>query len=359
MHEHNIIVSFVHGYENLDLNISDSVRPALWNITGSNSSVYSYIFPRNPEDFHELDGIVWGKPPLVNAKKFKKLPRFGFTGLQQHGNCLYAGSWNAVYEIDPESFTLKRIISNQLMSDLHGIWVDNHAIITVLTNQDTIVLSDFEGNIIEHFTIDSDLTVHRNDSLPEIDWRFVSKQYRGSCGRWHFNYVQRFEDEIWLTSRSASCFVVLNLTTRKAHLRLMNLCTPVLLHDGAKYNDKFFFTSIDGKVIIAEDGSFGNKIQRTKEKVDNPGLYRRDLISTVIRLEETEVGREPNWCRGLSCMDNIIYVTIDGRYGSDLSFGVLGLKEDGCLTLNKRLNWAEIGDEKELRYVTGFDVCLS
>lgn len=354
---HSATVSFVHGYENLDLNIPGKERPALWHIENGDSNVYKYFFPRNPSDFIEVDSIFSGTLPLKSAKDFKKLPRFGFTGLQKIENRIYAGSWNAVYEINAENFELKRIISNQLMSDLHGIHADSQGIITILTSQDTIVFSDFDGNIIDHFSVDRSLNVYKENNLIETDWRFVSKQFRGSCGYWHFNYVQRFGNEIWLTSRSACCFVVIDIPTHKAHLRLMNLCTPALLHDGLKYKEKYYFTSIDGKILIVEDGNLTDKRQRENENADNIGLYHRDLIANVIRLSETSLGREPNWCRGIACKDNIIYVSIDGRYDTDLSFGLIALKEDsGEILFNYRLKWSEIGNEEDIRYVTGFDV---
>lgn len=353
---HNIVVSFVHGYEDQDLRISGEDRPALLKIANGKSRVYKYVFPRNPADFGNIGHVLSGTRPLESARDFKKLPRFGFTGLRKYGGCFYAGSYNGVYEIDAATLELRRIISNELMSNPHGISVDGNGIITILTSKDTLVLSDFDGNIIDHYMISNDLTVHKDEKLPEIDWRFISKQFTGSCGYWHFNYVQRFGSEIWLTSRSASCFVVLNLKTRKAHLRLMNLLTPVLLHDGLFCDGKYYFTSIDGKIVIAEDGNLANRSQRTKESVDNLDLYNRDLVADVIRLSETELARKPNWCRGLACKDGIIYVTIDGRYDTELSFGVIGLKDGEKIVLNKRLHWSEVGSTSQLRYVTGFDI---
>ena len=44
----------------------------------------------------------------------------------------------------------------------------------------------------------------------------------------------------------------MNLKTKKAQLRTMNLSTPALIHDGVKKDRKYYFTSIDGKILIAE-----------------------------------------------------------------------------------------------------------
>jgi hypothetical protein len=239
---------------------------------------------------------------------------------------------------------------------MHGICVTDSAIITVLTSKDTVVLSDMQGNILDHFSVMNDLSVIKDDAIVEIDWRFISKQFRGSTGYWHFNYVQKFGDEIWLTSRNANAFVVIDMKQKKACMRLMNLPTPVLLHDGKNYEGKFYFTSIDGKIILSEDGVETGKTDR--EYVDNIHLYNRDLVSKVIRLNETRLNREPNWCRGIACHNGTINVTIDGRYGTDLSFGLLALTEEGEITGYSKIRWSDIGNETEIRYVTGFDILI-
>lgn len=86
--------------------------------------------------------------------------------------------------------------------------------------------------------------------------------------------------------------------------------------------------------------------------------FNRDMACELIRLKETEFGREPNWCRGIACHDDVMYVTVDGRYDTDLSFGLLGLKRDGKKVLESRLQWKDIGPCDELRFVTGFDVVV-
>ena len=350
-----IATSFVHAYSDLNYKIEKEKLPALWINDSSNQTlVHNYPFPRNVSDFYDYKSIISGNMPLQSAKDFKKLPRFGLTGLVQYGSNLYAGSWNGVYEISKSDFSLKRIITNHMMNDMHGIWVDEEYIITVLTGKDTIVFSDFNGKIINHFTIANDLTVFKNVDLENIDWRFLSKQFRGATGIWHFNYVQRFGNEIWLTARNLGAFIVVNTKTLKAHIRTINQKTVVMLHDGLYYNQEYYFTSIDGKIIIASDAK--NAEFNPREEFKSVQNFSRDMICELIRLEETEFGRQPNWCRGIACNKDEIYVTVDGLYGSNLSFGLVGMKRSGEKILYTRLNWHEIGKVDELRFVTGFDV---
>lgn len=355
MTEPTIAVSFVHEYSDLDHNVGKEKLPALWIIDATGREiVHEYPFPRNVSDFLEWRDVISGSMPLASAQEFQRLPRFGLTGLAEDGEYLFAGSWNGVYVISKSDYKLERFVTNNLMNDMHGIWVDSEYIVTILTGKDTVVISNHDGVVINHFTISKDLSIYADINIEEMDWRFLSKQFRGATGIWHFNYVQKFGDEIWLTSRNISAFIIVNIKTRNAYIRSINHKTPVLLHDGVRYNGEYYFTSIDGKIVVASEASSASF--DTRERIDNIGCFSRDMISWVIRLDETEFGREPNWCRGIECIDNVMYVTVDGRYDTDLSFGLLGLKRSGERVFERRLHWRDIGSEKDLRYVTGFDV---
>ena len=349
-----IATNFVHGYNDENIKLVRDKYPSLLILDNENKEILSYPFPRNVEDYSEYDSIINGTPPLQTAKNFKKLPRFGFTGIAQNEDFLYSGSWNGVYKISKENYQLDSIISNNMMSDLHGICIHEDEIVTILTGKDTVVFSDQSGEIKDHFTINPDLTISKNTQLESVDWRFLSKQFRGSTGNWHFNYVQIIGDEVWLTARNTNCFVVVDRKAKKCRLKMMNLCTPALLHDGKYYNEEFYFTSIDGKIIIAKESSLTN--YGTREKVEDIELYNRDLVTELIRIKETNYGKEPNWCRGIDIYEDRIFCTIDGRYDTDLSFGILELSRTGKAKEITRLKWDEIGNADDIRYVTGFDL---
>ena len=353
-----IISTFVHGYNDLSINLPDKPKPSLLVISRNKKKVHSYLFPRNPDDFKMHKDLIVGKSPLKNAKIFKKLPRFGFTGISRLRNKIYCASWNSVYEINLKNFKLNKIISNNLMSDMHGIFTTKKFIIHALTCKDTIVFSDFNGKIIKHFTINKNLEINCKKNLEAIDWRFISKQFKGSTGYFHFNYLQLKGDNLWITCRNINSFIIVNLKTLKASLKTMNLSTPALMHDGVHYKNQIFLTSIDAKIIIAKTSN-KNLTQHNREKVDKIEIYNRDLISRIIRLDKLSVGSVPNWCRGIKVLKDIAYVTIDGRYDTKLKFSIIkfDLKKEKLI---KKIDfyWKEIEKEKLLRYCTGFDLLL-
>ena len=346
-----LVCTFVHGYEG-EFH-PDGALPALVVSGEDESKFFEYEFPRNPAEFLETTLNITGEMPLDSAKDFEALPRFGFTGLSIENDYLYCGSWNGVYCINKHSYECESFVTHRLMNDLHGICVHDGVILTVLTGKDTVVLTSMDGEVIETYTVLNDMDVRKDDaSLLDHDWRFMSKQFRGATGVFHFNHVQVKGREIWLTSRNLGCFVVIDMDQCKAHLRTINQKTVVLLHDGIYKNDAYYFTSIDGKILISSDAEAHNP----RENFDEVVLFNRDLNSKVIRLEDTELGRQPNWCRGIDVEGDEIATTIDGLYGSDLSFKLLVITEEGEVRSLKEIRWEEIGDISNLRYVTGFDV---
>lgn len=360
----NIIVSFVHNYKNTSPKSEISYdAPAIWvtNKVGDNKC-YTYPFPRTPKHFLENE-FIEGMKPIPKTEEFKFLPRFGLTGLSHVGDYIYAGGWNGVYEINKSDFSLKKIITNNLMNDIHGIHVDKEFIITVLTGKDTLVFTDFDGKIIDHFTISNDLNVAKDPTIEKIDWRFLSKQFRGSHGIWHINHVKKYGNELWLTCRNINAFIIVNLKNRKAFIKTIDTKTPSMLHDGGKYNEKYYFTSIDGKIIIAEESGNNSKLRENFKQIKK---FNRDLTANkVIRFRNSELNREPSWCRGMFVKGNHILTTIDGRYEDnltknfDLSFSLLCIDHEGKIIFKNEFDFFKNKSKAEdIKFVTGFDILV-
>ena len=361
----NIIVSFVHNFKDKTPKSQFSENaPALWvtNKVGDNK-YYSYPFPRTPKQFLKNE-FINGMMPLFKYAEFKYLPRYGLTGLSHVGDYIYAGSWNGVYEINKSDFSLKRIITNNLMNDLHGIYVDKKCIITVLTGKDTVVFTDFDGKIIDHFTINNDLNLTKDSNLEKIDWRFFSKQFRGAHGIWHINHIKKYGNELWLTSRNINAFIVVNLKMRKVFIKTIDTKIPTMIHDGGKFNKSNYLTSIDGKIIITQEAN--NSSSTMREKFKGIKKFNRDMIaSKIIKIKNTELKREPSWCRGIFVKGNHILTTIDGRYEKnlskklDLSFSLLCLDHDGKIIFKNKFKFFKNKSKmKNIKFVTGFDILV-
>lgn len=338
--DHELCVSFVHGFHD-HVNVNDRLpRPALWTINAQAERTFSYCFPIDPVDFDSLPYPVIGEAPRTMTGASRR-PRYGFAGLVRVNDYLLAGSWNGIYKLDATTKQVHSFITNRYSCYIHRFCANAQRIIFAMPFMDMVVIMDHAGQVIDRFTIDQSLNISRDLADPNIDWRFVEKPWSGPTGLFHFNSVQTIGDDLLLLSRNLGAFVVVQPGADHASLRTLNYWTPTCVHDGDFINGKFYLTSIDGKILIASEPTGYD-----------PKLFHYDLQVKCFRLHEVE----NNWCRGIAVTDDYIYTTIDGRYDTDLSFALLQHGHDGKLLDQRRFHWANVGKEKDIRYVTGFDI---
>lgn len=335
----NLVVSFVHGFHNPEDAVNDKPVPALWEIRPDGETIYSYLFPFDAEDFRNLPFPVVGEPP-AGREVLEKRARFGFTGLARVGNKLFAGSWNGIYQIDLATKQVARFITNRDTCYMHRIYADEEQLIIAMPLKDMAVIMDHEGRILDRFWIDRSLRVMR-DGMNSVDWRFLNKPWSGSTGFFHFNHVQKVGGKILLTSRNLGALVAVEPGSDRAYLRTLNYHTTSCIHDGDYVDGKYWFTSIDGKVIIAAE-----------PPEHDATTFNYDLQAEHFRLGESE----RNWCRGIAVTNDRVYVTVDGRYGTDLSFSLLELDKECRILGERKFQWAAVGDPSKIRFVTGFDI---
>ena len=353
-----ILCSFDHGYLNHVLS-KDPKRPALLYIYNNTKKIFSYIFPRNFEDFKIYKNIIKGDLKISNSKDFKRQPRFGFSGLAQSNKYIFAGSWNGIHVIKKKNFQLKEILSNKLTADIHGLAFQNKKIYTTLSFKDTLVITDLKGNLESSFTIKDDLSVVKNDrSLLKTDWRFETKQRRGPTGNFHFNHIRVNGKHVFLTSRNLGA--VLKLDTQKNKIKLITIghMSTSLIHDGKKKFDKIYFTSVDGKILIVNNDK---KITKQEKIIKNKFLYKNFENSHAVEyfvINKKNLNRIPSWCRGIEILDkNRIITTVDGVYGSSgFSVVCFNTKKNKKVFEYKFDKNKELENAQNIKYTSGFDV---
>ena len=338
--DHEICVSFVHGFHDEIAVDHQAEHPALWSISGNAEQTHRVRFPITPSDFDELPYPILGELPRT-TRELQRRPRFGFTGLVPVNGKLLAGSWNGIFVLDAQSKRVESFITNRYSCYIHRFCADEQRIIFAMPFMDMVVIIDHQGNVIDRFTIDQTLRISRDNIDDDIDWRFADKPWSGPTGLFHINSVQTIGQDIYLTSRNLGALIVVRPGDDHASLRTLNYRTPTCVHDGDYVDGKFYLTSIDGKILIA-----------SQPKEADSTRFRYDLQVECVRLDEVQ----KNWCRGIAVTDEFIYTTIDGRYDSDLSFGLLQLDRDCNLLDQRRFRWSNIGSENDIRYVTGFDI---
>lgn len=316
----------------------------------------------NSLDFNNFKNIIDGDLPKDNKNIFFGHSKMGFRGLSVNKKFIYAATYNSIYKINKNNYKLERIISNNMMSDLHGIYCEKY-LWCVNPGIDTLIQSNEEGKIINTYKITKDLKIIVNDKEDrKIDWRFHLKQYAGPTGFYHINFVRKESHNIYLTSRNLGAVIKLNLKNNKAGLEQFGHNWPCMIHDGKLYKNKIYFTSIDGKVLIHNK----NRLLISKR---NEALIKKNKIRTniyhkanhLIRLDLNLVKKigNINWCRGISIIDDSTFaVCLDGRYGTKF-FRIVFFKKikNGKIKIidSFKIYKNEIS-KTHLRFCTGFDI---
>ena len=115
-----------------------------------------------------------------------------------------------------------------------------------------MVITNLDGSIDSTFSIDENLNVIKNDKkIFKKDWRFVTKQRRELTGNFHFNFVRVEKTKVYLTSRNIGGLIELDIIKKKFKLITYGHMKCSLIHDGVSTNNKLYFTSVDGKILIA------------------------------------------------------------------------------------------------------------
>ena len=343
----NILASFV--YELLDFNGPiDNEYPCLLKITNKKKNIFSYPILKNPIEFKNNKFLV-GQLPLTNKSSGGK-NRLGFSGLTQDKTYYYASSFNSIYQIRKKNLSLKKIISNQLMSDMHGIQIHKKKLFHVLTGLDTVVITNLDGSIIDFFTITKRLNILRDQSLLKNDWRFIHKKHKGASGFFHINFISVNDSKIWLTSRNLNSFIVVDLDKNSVELRTMNMMTTSLIHDGIHIDKSIYLTSVNGKII---------EVLKKKEKKREQS-YKRDLIiRKITNIDKNIIKGTTNWCRGIEIKKNRIFVMINGRYETRPEFSILEVNKKKMKLINRHtLSYKKLSMKFKLRYLTGFDILV-
>ena len=339
----NVCVSFVHGFHDAATPPTGVPVPALWEVHGEREQVHRYIFPVNPADFEHLPYPLVGQGPRT-ATGVERWPRYGFTGLGGLGAWLYAAGWNGIYKLDARTKQVVAFITNPYTCYMHRFHVDEDQIIIAVPFKDMVVVMDHTGQVRDTFWIDLSLRIRRDGLARDLDWRFISKPWSGTCGYYHFNNVQVCDGRILLTSRNLGAFLVVDPRADRCSLRTLNYHTPTCIHDGDWVDGHYYFTSIDGKIIVASD-----------PPEHDAQLFNYDLHAEHHRLADVEL----NWCRGIAVGREHVYVTIDGRYGDDPNFKLLELDREFRPTAMRKFAWSQVGDESRIRFVTGFDLVIA
>ena len=358
-----VLVSFVYEYREQNIQLNSEKMPCLAVVDLKDQKIIKVkdlYFPRLTKDFSNKEikekvvGIV---PAIKQTPEFKRLPRFGVTGLASNDDFIFAGTWNGIYKLKKQNLDAISFLSHNLMSDPHGICVKGNSVWSIATPLDTVVETDlYSGEILSFFTVDRRLSLSRNNELLKHDWRFIGKQFRGAVGNWHFNHISIENEKVFLTSRLTNSLVEVDLKNMQAEIRTICWDTPVMIHDGRKLGGNYVFTSVDGKILICNtpDRLESSLTSMSFNKAHK--LMQRDLVNQSIRMGDLQK-KTINWCRGIEFIDGHYVTTTEGRYDQSYPFFNVTMCNSTTFELKHiKVAYDVLESSRDIKYMTGFAV---
>lgn len=190
------------------------------------------------------------------------------------GDTLYACTSTEVLIYQVPQFRLLKYISLPCFNDLHHVtpYSDGNLIVTS-TGLDMVVKVTPEGEVLERWNVQGEDPWSRFS--PEVDYRKVATTKPHHS---HPNFSFELDGELWVTrawQRDAICL------TDPGRCIEISIETP---HDGLVWDDKIYFTTVDGHIVIVNHTSL-----EVEEAID---LKTIDGQGSIL-----------GWCRGILPVD--------------------------------------------------------
>lgn len=166
--------------------------------------------------------------------------------------------------------------------NIHSVNVFDDKVYVTSTGLDTVATFNTEGELIELFNTEGKPLWHRFSQ--DQDYRLLHSTRPHDC---HPNFVFSWQGKIWVTRCKQQDAVRLDDLNEK--IEITDPEKRISVHDGVVFNDKVYFTTVDGYLVVADP--------QTKE--------REQEIYLLSHIKESQLG----WARGLSITDEgIAYV---------------------------------------------------
>ena len=243
------------------------------------------------------------------------------------GDKLYACTSTEVLIFKVPSFERIGYVSLPCFNDLHHVTPTRDGNLLVAnTGLDMVVKFNLQGNTLEEWSVLDEIPWTRFS--PKVDYRKVdsTKPHKS-----HPNFVFELGNDVWVTrfiQRDAVC-----LTTPGKRIEI-GVQRP---HDGLLFKDRLYFTTVDGKIVIANCQTL--QLERIIELSAIEG-EKRSLLG---------------WCRGLLPLDERrIWVGFTRVRKTKFKENVLWVKQvfrDGMLEAPTHIALYDIVDRRCLQEI--------
>src|SRR5437667_1326690 len=244
------------------------------------------------------------------------------------GNTLYACTSTEVLIFKLPEFTQIGYVSLPCFNDVHHVAPSSDGnLLVASTGLDIVIKVTPQGKILEEWTVLDEPLWSRFSRT--VDYRRVesTKPHKS-----HPNFVFEFDGEVWVTrfrQRDAIC-----LTDRAKRIDIA-IQSP---HDGLVCGDRIYFTTVDGRVIIANRHTL-----KVDEAVDLKQIDGQEALL--------------GWCRGLlPVTEGQIWVGFTRVRYTEFKENVLWVKNIFREGMSRKPTHISLYDIMEKRCLQGFNL---
>jgi len=215
--------------------------------------------------------VEYKSPPEVRANENSSCV---FKSGALVGDLLYTCTSTEVLVFKLPEFERVHYISLPCFNDLHHVTAcSDGALLAAVTGLDMVVKFDQKGNVLGEWNVLPEPVWSRFS--PDVDYRKVetTKPHKS-----HPNFVLELNGGIWATRFCQRDIVCLTDSGSRIDIAVQ---AP---HDGLLFGEKLYFTTVDGRIVLADP---------MKLKVER-----------VIDLKKMDDDALLGWCRGVAPVDN-------------------------------------------------------
>jgi hypothetical protein len=216
--------------------------------------------------------LEYTSPPKVCPPD---LPAILFKSATLSGDKLYTCTSTEILVYELPSFRLVHYVSLPCFNDLHHAYpTAQGSILVAVTGLDMVVDVTPDGKLLREWSVIGEDTWTRFSR--QTDYRLVptTKPHRS-----HPNHVFEIDGEVWVTRFHQHDAICLSRPGPRIEIPVPR---P---HDGYVFNDKIYFTTVDGHVVIANRKTL--KVERTID----------------LNQMSEQSGQVLGWCRGVLPLD--------------------------------------------------------
>jgi len=212
-------------------------------------------------------------------------PNLEFTVGDVDGKSLWLATDTEIRHYSYPTLDLIATFSHPCFHNIHSVAVRGDELYVTSTGLDmVVVLNKRTGNILRHINTEGKLIWHRFSS--EVDYRKLHSTRPHDS---HPNFVFWVEDEPWVTRCTQEDAVMLRNPTIRINITGRDKPINLSVHDGIVKDGYIYFTTVDGRIVIADAAT-------------------QHIANTVNITKLKGYGGLRGWCRGLYLTDEICYV---------------------------------------------------